>query len=54
MTETEKGVYWIATEDNGINIYDSITGTFRLFDRFRGLAQTSTACYTTAGRRICG
>lgn len=37
MTETEKGVYWIATEDNGINIYDSITGTFRLFDRIPGL-----------------
>ena len=37
MTETEKGVYWIATEDNGINIYDSVTGTFRLFDRIPGL-----------------
>lgn len=37
MTETEKGVYWIATEDNGINIYDSITGTFRLFDGIPGL-----------------
>lgn len=37
MVETEKGIYWIATEDNGINIYNSNTGTFHVFDKIKGL-----------------
>ena len=37
MVETAKGIYWIATEDNGINIYDSNAGTFHVFDKIREL-----------------
>lgn len=31
IVETEPGVYWIATEDGGLNIYDSATDKFRVF-----------------------
>lgn len=37
IVETAKGIYWIATEDNGINIYDSNAGTFHVFDKIREL-----------------
>jgi len=32
MVETKPGIYWIATEDGGINVYDSINDTFDVFD----------------------
>jgi ligand-binding sensor domain-containing protein/signal transduction histidine kinase/DNA-binding response OmpR family regulator len=33
MVETSPGIFWIATEDGGINIYNSHTGSFTLFNK---------------------
>lgn len=39
MTESEPGVFWIATEDNGIHVYNANTG---LFTPFTGIPQLGT------------
>jgi ligand-binding sensor domain-containing protein/signal transduction histidine kinase/DNA-binding response OmpR family regulator len=33
MVETSPGIFWIATEDSGINIYNSYTGSFNVFNK---------------------
>lgn len=37
IIESEPGIFWIATEDNGIHIYDSHTGRFTPFGGISGL-----------------
>ncbi|MDR2626784.1 MAG: hybrid sensor histidine kinase/response regulator, partial [Dysgonamonadaceae bacterium] len=38
IVEPQKDILWIATEDGGLNIYHTITGDIKVFDRIPGLS----------------
>ncbi len=37
IVELQKNILWIATEDGGLNIYNTLTGDIQVFDRIPGL-----------------
>ncbi len=50
MVETEPGVFWIATEDGGLNIYNRQAGTVTLFDRLPQLGTNVHSLYYDRSR----
>ena len=45
MTEVSPGIFWIATEDQGVNIFNSITGQFIPFTGIPGLDSNTHSIY---------
>jgi signal transduction histidine kinase/ligand-binding sensor domain-containing protein/DNA-binding response OmpR family regulator len=45
MTETSPGVFWIASEDQGVNIYNSVTGQFTPFNGIPNLDSNTHSIY---------
>ncbi len=45
ITESSPGVFWIATEDQGINIYNSISGQFTSFNDIPSLDKNTHSIY---------
>ncbi|MBQ8046884.1 MAG: response regulator [Prevotella sp.] len=51
MVETEPDVFWIATEDGGINIYDARQGHFSVFEGIPQLGTNVHSLYYDAEKR---
>ncbi len=45
MTESEQGIFWIATEDNGVHIYNTHTGHFTPFSGIPQLGTNTHSIY---------
>lgn len=50
ITESEPGTFWIATEDNGIHIYNANTGLFTPFTNIPNLGTNIHSIYYDRGR----
>ena len=48
ITETTPGIFWIASEDQGVNIYNSITGQFSPFNEIPHLDSNTHSIYYDA------
>ena len=48
ITETSPGIFWIASEDQGVNIYNSITGQFSPFNEIPYLDSNTHSIYYDA------
>ena len=48
ITETSPGIFWIASEDQGVNIYNSITGQFKPFTEIPNLDSNTHSIYYDA------